>query len=235
MTARDGFPGDMDPLALDAGTADRLMTGSVDVADAPPPYRAVAGTLQALRQAPESWELAGAPAAVEQIAAAVVLERQARPVRRPRRSSSRVAGLAAAAVVVCGLPVTGGLASAGALPEPAQHLASTVLGKVGISVPTGAQDPADDGPPPTTSVPAPPSTTGSSSGAGGPGPDVANSPRGDSSPAAPGSGEGDHHGTPARGTPPKKGDGAANEKDGHWAPQAPDDGPKGGNGTGHDR
>jgi hypothetical protein len=198
MTARDGFPGDMDPFALDAGTAERLVMGAVDVADAPPEYRAVAGMLQTLRRAPYRRELAGERAAVEQIAAAVVLERQARPVRRSRRSSSRVAGLATAAVALCVLPLTGGLASAGALPEPAQNLASTVLDKVGISVPTDGQDPAD-APPPTTSPPAQPSTTAPSPGTGGPGPDVAKNPPRSSSPTAPGYGEGDDHGTRARG------------------------------------
>ena len=143
MTPRDGFSNDMYRF-VDAGADERLIAGSIDVADAPRLYRAVAVRLQALREAPESWELAGEQDAVEQIAAAVMLERQARPVRRARRSSSRVAALAATAVVVCALPLTGGLASAGALPEPAQNLTSAVLDKVGISVPTGARDPVDD-------------------------------------------------------------------------------------------
>jgi hypothetical protein len=211
MSGRDGFRGDMDPFALDAGTAERLVTGAVDAADAPPEYRAVAGTLQALRRAPERWELAGGRAAVEQIAAAVALERQFRPVRRSRRSrrsSSRVAGLAAAAVVACVLPLTGGLASAGALPEPAQNLASAVLGEVGISVPSGGQDPVDEVPPPTNSFPAPPSTTASS-------PDVAKNPPRSSSPTAPGYSEGDDHGPrdPAPGNRPDKERGDGKKQD----------------------
>lgn len=212
MTARDGFPRDMDPFALDAGTAERLVTGAVDVADAPPEYRAVAGTLQELREAPDRWELAGEPAAVELIAAAVVLERQPRRARRSRRSSSRVARRAAAAAVVCVLPLTGGLASAGALPEPAQNFASTVFGEVGISVPTGSQDPADDAPPATTSPPAP----ASSPGAGVPGPDVAESPSRNSSPKAPGNDQGDPNGTRAPGTHPNKEDGGTTKKHGEY-------------------
>jgi hypothetical protein len=244
MTARDGFSHDMYRFALDAEAADRLMAGSVDIADAPPPFRAIAVRLQALREAPESWELAGEQDAVEQIAAAVMLERQARSVRRSRRSSSRVAVLAATAVVVCALPLTGGLASAGALPKPAQDVASTVLDKVGISVPTGAPDPVDDAPPPVSPVPAPPSTTGSSPGAGGsspgadgPVPDVPKSPPGVPNPTAPGNGEGDHHGTRARGTPPNEEDHDANTEGGHGGAHAPDDTPDGGNGNGngHDR
>jgi hypothetical protein len=241
MTARDGFSHDMYRF-VDAGADERLMAGSVDVADGPRLYRAVAVRLQALREPPESWELAGERDAVEQIAAAVMLERQARPVRRSRRSSSRVAALAATAVVVCALPLTGGLASAGALPEPAQDVASTVLGKVGISIPTGVRDPVDDAPPPVSPVPAAPSTTGPSlgadapsPGAGLPVPDVPKSPSGASSPIAPGHGEGDHHGTPARGTPNKE-DRDANKADGHGGARARDDSPEGNrNGNGHDR
>ena len=245
MTARDGFSDDMYRF-VDAGADERLIAGSIDIVDAPPPYRALAVRLQALRGAPASWELAGEQDAVEQIAAAVVLERQARPVRRARRSSSRVAALAATAVVVCALPLTGGLASAGALPEPAQNLTSALLDKVGISVPTGARDPVDDAPPPVSPVPAAPSTTGPSPGAdaptpgaGGPVPDVPKSPSGASSPTAPGDGEGegDHQGSPAGGTRPHKQDRDANKGDGHGGVHARDDAPEGGNrkGNGHDR
>ncbi len=72
MSGRNGFPGDMDPFALDAGTAERLLTGVVDAGDAPPEYRAVATTLQALREPPDSSELVGEPDAVDRIAAAIV-------------------------------------------------------------------------------------------------------------------------------------------------------------------
>jgi hypothetical protein len=243
MTARDGFSDDMSRFALDDGAAERLMTGAVHIADAPPPYRAVARTLQALRQAPERRELAGEQHAVEQIAAAVTLERQARSVRLTRRSSSRVAVLAATALAVCALPLTTGLASAGALPDPAQNVASTVLGKVGISVPTGAQTPVPDtGPPPTTAVPAPPSTTasspdaaGSSPGPGGPAPGVAKHPPGTAAPAAPGNGEGDHVGGQSRGTPPNDENSDANKDGGHGGSHAPDRSTEGGDRKGQDR
>jgi hypothetical protein len=152
MTAPDGFPPDTDPFALDAGTAERLVTGAVDVDDAPPQYRAVAATLSALRNPPESSELVGAPAAAERIAAAVVSERAVRPARRSRRSTSRGRVLTAC-VAACGLVVTGGLAAAGALPDSAQRVASAVLGQVGISVPSGDEDSVDHQPPPATSAP----------------------------------------------------------------------------------
>ena len=88
MTPGNGSPPGMDRFALDAGTAEGLVTGSVDVGDAPPEYRAVAAVLQALREPPESWELVGGPAVAERIAATVVAARRARAAPRPRRSAS---------------------------------------------------------------------------------------------------------------------------------------------------
>jgi hypothetical protein len=85
MTAPNGFPSDMDPFALDTGTAERLVAGSLDASDAPPEYRAVAQTLQALRQPPDSAELAGAPETVERITTTIVVARRARPEPRPKR------------------------------------------------------------------------------------------------------------------------------------------------------
>ncbi len=174
MTARDGFPRDMDRFALDAGTAERLVAGAVDVADAPPAYRGVARTLQALREAPDSPELFGEPAAVER-------DRR-RGCARANLSSgttlstdlfARAIRFATAAVVSCGMFLAGGLASVGALPEPAQNAASAVLGKVGISVPTGGDDPAVDAPPITTAGLAPPHTTSPGHSSPSPaGPDV---------------------------------------------------------------
>ena len=164
MTRRDGFSSDMSRFALDPDAAERLMSGAVDIAGAPPRYGAVARTLRALREAPNSCELVGEPDAVEQIAAAVVLERTARSIRPSRRRSPRVAVLSATAIVACALPLVGGLASAGALPEPAQNAAAAVLGKVGISVPIS--DPSNNGPAPAPAVPGPPSTAGPSPGRG---------------------------------------------------------------------
>jgi len=142
----------MDRFALDAGTAEGLVTGSVDVGDAPPEYRAVAAVLQALREPPESWELVGGPAIAGRIAAAVVAARTERAATRPRRFAS-CTRVAVASLVALGLSLSGGLASAGALPEPAQRVASAVLSKVGISVPTGDDEPVDHRSVPTTPVP----------------------------------------------------------------------------------
>jgi hypothetical protein len=152
MTPGNGFPSGMDRFALDAGTAEGLVSGAVDVDDAPPEYRAVAAVLQALREPPESWELVAGPAVAERIAATVVAARTERAATRPRRFASRTR-VAVASLVALGLAVSGGLASAGALPEPAQRVASAVLSKVGISVPTGDDEAVDHRYVPTTAVP----------------------------------------------------------------------------------
>jgi hypothetical protein len=202
MTASDGFPGHMDPFAIDAVTADRLLSGVVDVGDAPPEYRAVARVFEVLREAPDRAELVGRTAAVDQIAAAVVVDRRPSGSRRSRRSASRRRRRAAATVVTCALILTSGLTAAGALPKSAQGVASTVLRNVGISVPTGGGHPADQQPRPTPSGP-PPTAKGSvRSTAKGKGSDVpASGP--DASPNSPhGNSQGDLHGTRSRGTHP---------------------------------
>ncbi len=187
MTARDGFSPDMDPLALDARTAERLVAGSLVALDAPPEYRAVAQTLQDLRQPPESAELESGPVAVERITAAIVVARRDRPEPRHRRSRARVGKLAALAAAAMALALPSGLAVAGALPESAQGVASSVLGKVGISIPTGDKEPAVSvpsttaGPPPTAASPQPqpqPAANGADTPAPGPEAPPANGPAG---------------------------------------------------------
>jgi hypothetical protein len=152
MTPGNGFPSGMDRFALDAGTAEGLVSGAVDVGDAPPEYRTVAAVLQALGQPPESWELVGGPAVAERIAATIVGARTERAATRPRRVASRTR-VAVASLVAFGLALSGGLASAGALPEPAQRVASAVLSKVGISVPSGDDEALDRRSVPATAVP----------------------------------------------------------------------------------
>jgi hypothetical protein len=154
MTTRDVFDRDMDPLMLDANTAERLVTGAMGVDDAPPRYRSVVRVLDALRADPDGAELRGGPPAVGGIASAVVFERQARAARHPRRRRPRAGLLAAVSVVSCVL-LTGGLAGAGALPAPAQRVASAALSHIGISVPSGEESYADQQAPPTTAAPSP--------------------------------------------------------------------------------
>jgi hypothetical protein len=229
MTARNGFSRDMDRFALDAGTAERLVTGAVDVADAPPAYRGVARALQALREAPDYTELLGEPAAVDQIAAAVALEQRASAAPRSRRPRSPVGRLAAGAVAALGLFVTGGLASAGALPASAQNVASAVLGAVGISVPAGTDDPAVDVPPTPTSSPAPsPAPTPGLSSPSAPAPNVAATPPDPSRSTPPGNDRGDADDTPDGGTGPEPEKGRGN-------PDSPNGTSKGAGEKDHDR
>ena len=238
MTRRDGFSRDMSRFALGADAAERLMTGAVDIVDAPPRYRAVARSLRALRVAPDSSELVGEADAVEQIAAAVVLERTVRPIRPSRRRSPRVAVLSATAVVVCALPLVGGLASAGALPEPAQDAAAAVLGKVGISVPIS--DPSDNRPVPASAVPGPPSSVGpspavagSSPGPGPPAPDAGKLAPGSSSATALTEDEGHERDKGARGTRPDDESHGASKDD--RAPHTRDGGDGGNGKSNHER
>jgi hypothetical protein len=181
MRAPNGSPSEMNPFVLDTGTAERLVAGSLDTSDAPPEYRAVAQTLQALRQPADSAELAGGAETVEQITAAIVVARRTRPEPRPKRSPVRAGKLAAAAASIV-ITLTSGFAVAGALPDSAQNAASVVLGRGWIPIPTRDEQPtrheqptADEqsagqeqptvgvspttaGPPPTTA--GPPPTTG---------------------------------------------------------------------------
>jgi hypothetical protein len=154
MSIRDAFDRGMDALTLDANTAERLVTGAVGVDDAPPRYRSVVRVLDALRADPDGSELGGAPVAVDAIASAVVLEPRGRAARHSGRRRSRAGLLAAVSVVSCVL-LTGGLAAAGALPAPAQRVASAALDRIGISVPSGHESHADQETPPTTPPPSP--------------------------------------------------------------------------------
>jgi hypothetical protein len=227
MTAPDGFPGHMNPFAIDAVTAERLLRGVVDVGDAPPEYRAVARVFEGLREAPDSAELVGRAAAVDRVAAAVRLERRPSGSRRSRRAASRRRRRAAAAVVTCVLILTSGLTAAGALPDSAQAVASTVLRRVGIPVPTGGGNPADQQPPPTPSGPAPTATGSVPSTPAGNRPRMPAS-RPDASPPWPhGNGQSDLHGSPARGTrAPKAKDGRDSNSPSGWSDA--------GNGNGND-
>lgn len=122
---------------LDDQTADRLLSGATAPDDAPPGYGAVLGHLASL------GDLDGAdPAREAHVVAAMssAVHPGARSLSTARRRA--VAGLAAAFTLSTGLA-----AAAGALPDPAQKAASSVLGSVGISVPgpdTAADASAED-------------------------------------------------------------------------------------------
>jgi hypothetical protein len=116
-----------DPLALDGETADRLLAGRLDPADAPPGYAEVAVVLSAVAGPPTPVELAGEAAATATFVATV------RPTARSRRRAggrrtalgSRLVALAAAAL--CAMLVGGVAAAAtGTLPEPARRVVHAV-------------------------------------------------------------------------------------------------------------
>jgi hypothetical protein len=94
---------DRDPLALDQGTADQILAGTLDPADAPPAYAEVARVLAAAAGPPQPGELAGEAEAVARFAAAA-----AGTSRRRRR---RLARLAVASAAVLGLLTVGGIVS----------------------------------------------------------------------------------------------------------------------------
>ncbi len=126
MTHHDDF--------LDAGTAERLLAGTVAPADAPPGYGQAAAVLAAAR--------AGVPAPAPNLAelARVAGESVSQPGSplQTRRSPVLVKLLtvkAAAAAGVIILGATGAAAATGSLPGAAQSVAHSALSKVGVDVP----------------------------------------------------------------------------------------------------
>jgi hypothetical protein len=126
-------------LALDEGTAERLLTGRLDPADAPPGYSPVAAVLAAMSAPPDTEELAGQAAIVAVFAAAT--RSHSPQLIDPRRSRVLTKLLTAkAAAAVLGVLMGGGVAAAatGNLPAPAQQTAHALLGGTGVPAPTEA-------------------------------------------------------------------------------------------------
>jgi hypothetical protein len=125
-----------DPLALDEGTAERLLAGGLDPADAPPAYWRTAAVLAAVAAPPSPDELAGEAQAVAALGAVArsIPHRAAR--RRPtvltKVLSVKVA--TAAAVALLSLAGVAGAAT-GTLPDPAQRAAHRMLGAAGVPSP----------------------------------------------------------------------------------------------------
>jgi hypothetical protein len=124
-------------IPLDTNTSDRLLAGAVAPEDAPPGYAKVARLLEAVSGEPTADELAREAELVAMIATAVLSSSSTQFSSRKRHfiPFARSRPCIAAAFVAAGLACSGGLASAGALPDAAQDIASAILGKVGISVP----------------------------------------------------------------------------------------------------
>jgi hypothetical protein len=131
MTAWNDLPDEMRGEQIDAGTMERLFRGRMTPDDAPPGYSLVASILLTAASPTEPAELA---MELPHVAAArEVLEGRA-VGRWPARRAL------AGAIVAGALMILPGLAAANVLPDPAQHAVSSVLDKVGISVPAGSED-----------------------------------------------------------------------------------------------
>jgi hypothetical protein len=115
-----------DPLAIAQDTADRLLAGRLDPADAPPGYARVAPVLAAAAAPTPPHELDSEPTVVAAFAAARLRRDRAVSHAAPRRS--RLASKLAVVSVAVGVPMGGGVAAAatGTLPEPAQHVVDSV-------------------------------------------------------------------------------------------------------------
>jgi hypothetical protein len=168
MSLWDDFDCEMHPVALDTDTVDRLLAGAIAPADAPPGYAEVARSLQAASAEPSSEELARETETVGIVAAAVRSSLEARS-QSPRWSFVPLAlsrPRLTAALVAAALACSASLASAGALPGAAQDVASSMLAKVGISVP-GANESAGTHPERGTSSTITHATPDSTAGKGG--------------------------------------------------------------------
>jgi hypothetical protein len=126
------FQCEMQRLPLDVDTADRLLAGQVLPADAPPGYAAVASLLNGVRPNEEERVRRHENTVPELMAAgrSPLLETKSTP-RRSTLHRFKLAGAAVAGALAC----TTGLAFAGSLPGAAQDVASTMLSKVGVTVP----------------------------------------------------------------------------------------------------
>ena len=137
MNLWSDFDCEMHPVPLDIDTADRLLAGTVAPEDAPPGYANVARLLESAAAEPTADQLSRETEVVAMVARAVRSSSSIHTAS-PRRlfmpfalSRPRISAAFVAVTLAC----TAGLASAGSLPGAAQDIASSMLAKVGISVP----------------------------------------------------------------------------------------------------
>jgi hypothetical protein len=124
---------EMRGAGIDEGTLDRLLQGRILPDDAPPGYSDVASILVAAASPPSPEELR--MQALHVMAAHDAID------RRTRRFRPGTLGLAAGLLLLGALVLIPGLAVARVLPDPAQHAVTTVLERVGISIPTSTNHP----------------------------------------------------------------------------------------------
>jgi hypothetical protein len=153
VTPTDDSIGEMSDLMLDESMADRLLDGRLATGDVPPGFADVVGLVHALSLPPTAAELALQVVAVEATLTELALRPAPRGSKAPVAASgrkwatrSRFFKTKVASLVLVGTLVgTTGMAVAGVLPAPLQDAASSVLAKVGISVPTSDSHPASSG------------------------------------------------------------------------------------------
>jgi hypothetical protein len=123
------------PPAVDRDTADQLLTGRLDPADAPPGYDAVARLLAAATGPASHEELAGEPTVMAEFVA-MAGSRPATPMARRTGKPSKLGIKAAVAIVAAALSI-GGVATAttGLLTKPARLVG-------GQAPPSSGGDPA---------------------------------------------------------------------------------------------
>jgi hypothetical protein len=137
MSSWSDLDHDVQPVALDPNTVDRLLRGTIAAEDAPPGYAEVTRLLDAASAPSTDEELAREAETVRMMAAAVRSSQESN-LASPRGSLKPFAltrPRVTAALVAAGLACTTSLAFAGALPGAAQQIASTVLAKVGVTIP----------------------------------------------------------------------------------------------------
>jgi hypothetical protein len=115
-----------DPLAIDQDTGDRLLSGRLDPADAPPGFAEVARVLEAAAAPTNPHELEGEATALAAFAAWRLPPASA--VSHAARRRSRLGSKLAVVAVAVGVLMVGGVAAAatGSLPEPAQRVVDSV-------------------------------------------------------------------------------------------------------------
>jgi hypothetical protein len=134
-----------DPLALDEGTAERMLGGRLDPADAPPAYVRAAMVLEAIAAPPSSGELADEAATVAALASVARSSPYPAARRRPTVLTKLLSAKIAAAAAAAALSVGGVAAAAtGTLPDPAQRVAHQMLGAAGVPAPDDHADAAND-------------------------------------------------------------------------------------------
>jgi hypothetical protein len=106
----------MDELALDDGTASRLLSGNLPVDDAPPAHRRTAEAVAALTAPPRPHEVAAQQEAVIRLSHELAVQTTRKDHRRRQLRKGRRVLQLAATMMIGGAVLLGGLAAAGALP-----------------------------------------------------------------------------------------------------------------------